>query len=138
MFCPTWLSMSRLGLGLTLVRRIVELHGGTVGAESRGRGEGRLAVRLPLMASAAARPRRGRRRRPALAQHRRGRTPTTRATLHRLLEGEGSSVRAADGESGLRAILETAPDVDVVDLGLPVADGYEIARRVRSAGVPRT
>jgi len=129
-----------LGIGLTLVRRIVELHGGTVGAESKGRGQGAVfTVRLPLVAA----PRGGEAERaPAGARPSRSivvveDADDARATLHRLLEGEGHSVRAAaDGESGLRAILETTPDVAIVDLGLPRLDGYEIARRVRSAGVP--
>jgi signal transduction histidine kinase len=129
-----------LGIGLTLVRRIVELHGGTVSAESKGRGEGAtFTVRLPLIAA----PRRGAAK-GAPAGVRASRSivvvedvDDTRATLHRLLEGEGHSVcAAADGESGLRAILENAPDVAIVDLGLPGLDGYEVARRVRSAGVP--
>jgi NO-binding membrane sensor protein with MHYT domain/CheY-like chemotaxis protein/two-component sensor histidine kinase len=129
-----------LGIGLTLVRRIVELHGGTVSAESKGRGAGAtFTVRLPLIAA----PRRGldtgaspgvRAARSIVVVED---ADDARATLHRLLEGEGHSVcAAADGESGLRAILDRAPDVAIVDIGLPGLDGYELARRVRSAGVP--
>ena len=56
-------------------------------------------------------------------------------SLCHIVEGGGHSVRtAADGIAGLAAILEWAPDVAVVDIGLPGLDGYEIAERVRSSG----
>jgi CheY-like chemotaxis protein len=59
-----------------------------------------------------------------------------RATLQRLLEKEGHTVHVeSDGVNGLAAILERAPDVAIVDIGLPGMDGYEVARRARAAGV---
>ena len=128
-----------LGIGLTLVRRIVELHGGSVSGESGGRGRGAaFTVRLPRIPAPV---RAGREELPAAPRPSRSivlveDAEDARRTLHRLLEGEGHSVCAAsDGESGLRAILEQAPDVAIVDIGLPGLDGYELARRARSAGV---
>jgi len=128
-----------LGIGLTLVRRIVELHGGTVSAESGGAGKGSaFTVRLPLISAPA--------QRAATATEPAPRSSRTIvvvedandacATLQRVLENEGHSVHiASDGVSGLAAIIERTPEVAIVDIGLPGMDGYELARRARSAGV---
>ena len=128
-----------LGIGLTLVRRIVELHGGPVRAESAGTGKGSVfTVRLPLVSAPA-------RRGAAAAESSPGRSRTivlvedgtdARVMLQRVLENEGHSVYSAnDGVSGLAAIIETTPEVAIVDIGLPGMDGYELARRARAAGV---
>ena len=128
-----------LGLGLTLVRRIVELHGGRVEAASEGPGCGsRFTVRLPSIAApaAAAAPVRdsanGSRRRIVIVED----NDDAREMLRMALELSGHEVHeASDGPSGLAKILAVRPDVALVDVGLPEFDGYELARKVRTASV---
>ena len=129
-----------LGIGLTLARRIVEMHGGTISAASEGPGTGAsFAVRLPAMpmpysageARTEARSRDA--RRVVIVED----SPDARLSLQKVLESEGHIVHtAADGPSGLDAIVRTRPDVALVDIGLPGLDGYHLARRVRSLGLP--
>jgi PAS domain S-box-containing protein len=125
-----------LGIGLTLVRRIVELHGGRVEAHSDGVGKGaEFEVRLPAVASAE------RAAEPATAEASRGGSarvvviednPDAAETLVMLLEVLGHRVRVFhDGPSALEAAAANPPDVMLVDIGLPGIDGYEVARRVR-------
>ncbi len=125
-----------LGIGLTLVRRLVELHGGRVEAASAGEGKGSVFTialpRLPAPPAAAAAPR----RRTVLPQ----RTlvvednDDAREMLRTLLELDGHTVHvAANGIAGLAAALEHRPDVAVVDIGLPEMDGYEVARKLRAS-----
>ncbi|HEX7788125.1 MAG TPA: response regulator [Methylomirabilota bacterium] len=125
-----------LGIGLTLVRRLVELHGGRVEAESPGPGRGStVTVELPRIAAPATGERVA--PRPVVSSPRRivivedGRD--SRDMLRYLLEHAGHEVHeAADGPSGLRMIVERLPDIALVDVGLPDLDGYEVARRVRA------
>jgi signal transduction histidine kinase len=125
-----------LGIGLTLVRRLVELHGGRVDAESPGPGLGStVTVELPRIAapagseSVAPAPAASSPRRIILVEDSRD----SRDMLRYLLEHAGHEVHeAADGPSGLRLILERLPDVALVDVGLPGLDGYEVARQVRA------
>jgi len=126
-----------LGIGLTLVRRLVELHGGTVEAASEGAGRGStFTVRLPAQPTPAgplhpmaAVPEPGARRRVLLVEDDRD----ARESLKSVLELAGHDVHVAeDGPSGLAAIQELAPDIALVDIGLPGLDGYEVARRVRA------
>jgi len=125
-----------LGVGLTLVKRLVELHGGSVGAESSALGS-RFTVRLPALAAAPT-P-----HAPAPPQV----APASRRVLvvddnadalsglRSLLELDGHVVQTAgDGKTGLALLLNERPDVAVVDIGLPVFNGYEVARRARAAG----
>jgi two-component system CheB/CheR fusion protein len=131
--------ISGLGLGLTLVRRLAELHGGTVEAQSDGVGKGaEFVVRLPLAASAQ-----------ALAAAPDGEAiesgPVTPRrillvddnrdvlfSLKLLLEMEGHTVfKALDGKSALETAVKEAPEVVVLDIGLPEMDGYELARQLR-------
>ncbi|WP_434419577.1 PAS domain-containing hybrid sensor histidine kinase/response regulator [Nannocystis pusilla] len=126
-----------LGLGLTLVRQLVELHHGSVEAFSPGEHQGsRLLVRLPrYVASPVARPA------PRLA---RTKVPPQRIVvvednkdgremLRKLLELSGHQVEeAADGPSGVERILQFAPRIALIDIGLPGFDGHEVARRVRA------
>jgi signal transduction histidine kinase/ActR/RegA family two-component response regulator len=125
-----------LGLGLTLVRRIAELHGGSVEAASDGQGRGStFTVRLPAMPAPPAAPRPTRR----VATSGRSRVlivednADAREVLRVALEISGHEVHEAyDGPSGLAAILRLRPDVALVDIGLPEFDGYELARKARA------
>lgn len=138
-------SWGGLGIGLTLVKSLVELHGGTVRAESEGLGLGsRFVVRLPVVVAdvipvpavpqecpAPAEPadQERRPRRVLLVED----NEDIRLTLRDLLEFEGHEVsEAADGTAGAELILQSLPNVALVDIGLPGIDGYEVAQRVRS------
>src|SRR3569832_1138720 len=132
-----------MGIGLTLVDRLVRLHGGTVEAFSQGRDHGsRFVVRLPLshaQVQAATRP--------ALQ---RGSGAPVRAVviedssdLRELsvsqLEAIGCEVEsAATGPEGLALIQRVTPEIALVDIGLPGMTGFEIARAVREAELPVT
>jgi PAS domain S-box-containing protein len=124
-----------LGIGLTLVRRLVTMHGGTVTAESEGRGRGsRFVVRLPVTAAgapgatAAPPPTAAVPRCIVVVED----NEDAREALRLLLELDGHTVSAEpDGERGLERILERRPDIALIDIGLPRVDGYEVARRVR-------
>jgi PAS domain S-box-containing protein len=128
-----------LGIGLTLVRRLVELHGGSVEAFSDGPGCGsRFTVRLPsLPRPAGSRPGRGASEPVAAAVRRRvllvEDNKDSRETLQQILELSGHEVHEAqDGRQAVEMALELRPDVALVDLGLPDLDGFEVARRIRA------
>ncbi len=126
-----------LGLGLAVVRGLVQQHGGTVEARSAGPGQGsEFEVRLPLASGVvgdpprAAAPPRTRTRRVVVVED----SADMREALATLLEVLGHEVEvAADGEHGAALITGTRPDVALVDLALPGVDGCEVARRVRAA-----
>jgi len=127
-----------LGIGLTLVRRIVETQGGTITGASGGPGRGSMfTVRFPAIAAphaARARhaPNSGVSRQVVIVED----SIDTRLSLQKILEHEGHTVHtAADGPSGLAAILRYRPDVALVDIGLPGLDGYRLAERLRFAGL---
>jgi signal transduction histidine kinase/ActR/RegA family two-component response regulator len=134
-----------LGLGLPLVRSLVELHGGTVEVHSAGRGQGsEFVVRLPLLAAGAQEV-------PVLFRRRSGETlpgePVSglrvlvvednhdgRESLRDLLEIWGHRVELAEnGPDGVEAALSGLPDVALIDIGLPGLDGNEVAQRIRAA-----
>jgi signal transduction histidine kinase/ActR/RegA family two-component response regulator len=128
-----------LGLGLTLVRRLVEMHGGTVAATSEGVGKGsEFVVRLPLskgnqeeipLLARTDQTSVARRRRIVLVED----SDDLRNTLKELLETLGHEVTVAvSGPEGVSRLLDMRPDVGLVDVGLPGIDGYEVARRVRA------
>lgn len=132
-------SQGGLGLGLAVVRTLVELHGGRVYARSDGLGRGStFVVVLPLLDDPIAAA--SSRRMPAAPAI--GRSAAViddnqdlRELLAEILTHAGHRVTtAADGPSGLALILEGKPDVAFVDLGLPGFDGLELARRARAAG----
>jgi two-component system CheB/CheR fusion protein len=123
-------TQSGLGIGLTLLRSLVSLHNGSVEAHSDGPGTGStFTVRLPLARAAVARAADG------------CAVPTVvivedqadaRRMLQVLLESMGVRVFAAEnGEEGAQLIARVQPDLALVDLGLPVMSGYELARAVR-------
>jgi PAS domain S-box-containing protein len=126
-----------LGLGLTLVRRLVELHGGTVSVSSSGPGQGsEFLVELPTMAGAEAPdalppiPLAAEARRRILVVED---NPDARETLVLLLESWGHQVeQAGDGESALARAAAVPFDVALVDVGLPGMDGYTVAERLRA------
>jgi CheY-like chemotaxis protein len=126
-----------LGVGLTLVRRLVELHGGRVEGRSEGLGMGsEFVVRLPLSAGeevvaspAAASPSMPAKRILIVEDHEDGREAL--ATVLRL---HGHDVfAAANGRAGLAVAEARRPDVVLVDIGLPDLDGYEVGRALRAA-----
>jgi two-component system, chemotaxis family, CheB/CheR fusion protein len=128
-----------LGVGLTLVRSLVQMHGGTVSARSEGEGKGsEFVVRLPLALTApvqAALP-------PpeARAPVPRGATVVvvednadSREMLCTLLEGAGFVCHTAGaGMAALALVDQVHPDIVILDVGLPEMNGFEVARRIRS------
>ena len=130
-------STGGLGIGLTLVRSLVELHGGRVEAKSEGASRGtEFTVRLPALAEAPvreARPSPGPEELSGpllvlLVED----NPAAAEGLRELLALWGHEVSfAADGETALRAAAGEPPDVVLLDLGLPGMDGFEVARRLR-------
>jgi CheY-like chemotaxis protein len=130
-----------LGVGLSVVKRLVEMHGGTITARSSGSGAGsEFVVRLPALASVPQE-----RRVPAVVAGNRAHArvlivednPDASDALHMLLELLGHKVRVVrDGPAALEAVRANIPDVALVDIGLPGMDGYEVARRARPLASP--
>ena len=126
-----------LGIGLDLVRRLTELHNGTVTVASAGLGQGaRFRVELPLARSEAAPSAPPTGGRPRLERHSVliiEDNADTRDVLKLMLEVDGATVETAEGgEAGLHAVERMRPDVVLCDIGLPDIDGFEVARRIRA------
>jgi PAS domain S-box-containing protein len=125
-----------LGIGLTLVHRLVKLHHGRVEAHSVGPGRGsQFTVALPLsrQASAPAGPASAPARCPPADVLLIEDNDDARQSLRALLEHEGHRVaETADGTSGLNRDETMRPDIVLIDIGLPGLDGYEVARRIRA------
>jgi CheY-like chemotaxis protein len=137
---PLARSRGGLGIGLTLVRTLVELHGGTVSARSDGPGKGsEFEVVLPLLAEEQRPvPERVGFKPPETSVPRPRRVlvvednQDAQEALRCLLELWGHEVMVAgDGASGVSSVTTHRPDIALVDLGLPIMDGYEVARRIR-------
>jgi CheY-like chemotaxis protein len=128
-----------LGVGLAIVKRLVEMHGVSVEARSEGAGKGsEFVIRLPLAAAVVPEQPRG------------GGPPQTQpascrrilivddnidatASLAKLLKIMGNDVRTAhDGQSGIDAALALQPDVILLDIGMPKLNGYDAARIIRA------
>lgn len=141
---PLARSRGGLGIGLTIVRTLVELHGGTVRARSGGLGKGtEFEILLPLLPDGA------RAEAPTDGLETTGPAEKQTASSSRrvlvvednrdaqealqcLLQLWGHEVMlAGDGAEGIRSAIEWRPEVALVDLGLPTVDGYEVARRIR-------
>ena len=133
-----------LGIGLTLVKRLVELHGGSVQAHSEGLGSGaEFVVRLPTLASSSEPVMRTPLRIPVVA-------PADARSLRilivddnvdaadsiaMLLSMEGHETRSVNtARAALLAVPDFKPEVVLLDIGLPEMDGYEVARHLRAQG----
>jgi two-component system, sensor histidine kinase len=127
-------SQGGLGIGLSLVKRLVELHGGTITARSDGPGTGsEFEVRLPAIAAVQ----------PVANAPEVERSPgrdvlivedndDAREMLKIMLELGGHKVQTArDGKAGVEAALQTRPEIALIDIGLPGLNGYEVAREIR-------
>jgi CheY-like chemotaxis protein len=134
-----------IGLGLSLVRQLIELQGGSVTATSEGPGRGaQFVVKLPLAARSDVAPAGA----PAPPVAVKGLkvllvedNEDSREVMAEMLAMQGHSVRKAPtGRDGVDEAQAFEPDVALVDIGLPDIDGYEVARRIRKlemANAPR-
>ena len=130
-----------LGIGLTLVRRLVELHGGTVEAQSKGAGKGsEFVVRLPGISEARPapgsngtnhttdRPERRPRRILVVDDNR-----DIVESVARVLRSQGHHVETAlEGQAACESALRFRPEIVLLDIAMPGMDGYEVARRLRA------
>ena len=125
-----------LGIGLSLVRRLAELHGGSIEAESKGPGGGstftlrlpRIEHQVPVLAAPVAAPQHCKPNVLLIEDNDDG-----REMMSMMLSCYGYEVRhAADGLQGVALAASSHPDLALVDIGLPGIDGYEVARRLRA------
>jgi PAS domain S-box-containing protein len=133
-------SSGGLGIGLTLAKSLVELHGGSITAESTGPGQGSLfTIRLPIQSNIERNEQRPRIESDPTRQIPKSRRVLVVDDMHsvgyvlgRLLEKLGQSVELArGGHEALQAIAKQRPDVVFSDIAMPHMDGYELARQIR-------
>jgi signal transduction histidine kinase/FixJ family two-component response regulator len=142
---PLERSETGLGIGLALVKALVELHGGTVAAHSSGIGEGStFIVRLPMSGAGADQPDSARARGEAdrggalkilIVDDNRD----AAESLAMLLSFDGHELRcAADGAEGILLAEQFRPAVILLDIGLPQLNGYEVAQKLRASSWAKT
>jgi PAS domain S-box-containing protein len=130
-----------LGLGLSIARHIVQMHGGAIMAHSEGKGKGAtLVVRLPIPALSQAGASKKRQHAPSLQGLKImvvEDEPDTRQMLQVVLEQYGASVTSASSAAeALEALPEQKPDILISDLGMPGMDGFELIRKIRAESSP--
>jgi CheY-like chemotaxis protein len=131
-----------LGIGLSLVKQLVEMHNGRISATSPGMGQGsEFTVQLPLLVSEAnnvakapAHDYSGRALEVVVADD----NVDAARTLAMLLRKQGHHVHIVhDGQQAVQAVVERHPDLAILDIGMPVLSGYEAAARIREELGPR-
>jgi len=129
-------SQEGLGIGLTLSKHLVELHGGSIAAQSEGPGHGsRFTVRLPVV-EGEPQPRQLSESTPARSTHRRilivDDNEDSADSLARLLEMRGNETHTAnDGRRALEIAARIQPHVILLDIGMPALSGYDTCRLIR-------
>jgi CheY-like chemotaxis protein/anti-sigma regulatory factor (Ser/Thr protein kinase) len=136
-------SQGGLGIGLTLARRLAQMHGGTIEATSRGVGQGcEFTLRLPCVGvseetekpAAPQGARHSKRLRILVVDD----NQDAAQSVATFLQIDGHEVRlAGDGMQAIEVATDFAPEVVVLDIGLPSLDGYEVARRLRQLAPTR-